>query len=103
MSAKIIELKDKDKQIIYPVTVADAVYMPNGEDTVGRFIRDFDDENTHIEFNSRSIVKTLASGTKVETVFSNNVITEKTIVEGKTVSTKTTRFNSDGSVDIEVS
>ena len=102
MSARIIELRDKDKQYIYPVTIADGVYMPNGKDTVGRFMRDADDYDTHIEFGNNKITKTMASGSTVVTEFKDSLIVETTTLDGKVIKTKRTTFKSDGTIDIEV-
>lgn len=105
MAANVRELKDKDGTKVYPVTTAGAVYLPNGTDTVGRVLGDMRDQNTEISFGLNSVEKDLASGNKVVTVFNDDqTIVEKTYdSEDNLLSTKTTTFNADGSISIEIS
>lgn len=104
MSAIIRELKDKDGNICYPVSKAEAVYIGNGHDTVGRMLGDMQDMNTEITFPTNQIREELASGNvKLATFYSDHVVETITNSEDEVVSTKTTTFNADGSISIVVS
>lgn len=103
MNAEIRELHDAKGTTIYPVTSAKSVYLPNGTDTVERYIEDTRDADTEISFFAGKITKKMASGSVTTTSFDGNVITEVTKDKnGQTVSTKTTTFNDDGTIKIEV-
>lgn len=103
MSAYIKQLRDSDENVIYPVTKAKAVYMPNGTDTVERLLADMEDYDTTITFSGQKIEQSLASGTQITTEFLNGQIKETTRDgEGAIVKVKTTTFNRDGSIRIEV-
>lgn len=101
--AYIKQLEDNEKNAIYPVTSAKAVYMKNGVDTLARVLEDSEDFDTTIKFSEKSIEQTLASGSKVVTEFKDSRVVETTTDEkGTIVKTKTTTFNPDGSIRIEV-
>lgn len=103
MSAEIVELKNADGTIQYPVTRASAVYMANGVDTVERILADQIDQGTTITFGNGTITKVLASGsTVVSTISSNQIVEVTTNSDGVVVQTKTITFNSDGSITITV-
>lgn len=105
MGAEIREIRDNDGNIIYPVSVAQAIYMPNGIDTVGRVLNDMKDQNSTITFPINKVEKELASGNKVVTVFNDNgTIVETTYnSDDEAIEVKTTTFNADGSISIVVS
>lgn len=103
MSALVKQLRDKDDNIVYPISKASAVYMPNGIDTVERVLTDSGDYSSEITFKGSTITKTLASGGKSVTEFGINKIVETVSNENNAViKTKTTTFNADGSIKIEV-
>lgn len=103
MSAKIIELKDKVGDVIYPVTRASASYLANGVDTVERVLNDMQDQNTQISFPQNQVVKQMASGNTVTTQFLENQIIETTVNSDSIVlKVKTTTFNADGTITISV-
>lgn len=103
MGAIVRTLADKEKNPVYPVTKAEYCYLGNGVDTVERVLDDLKDQKTEISFGEGSISKTLASGSKVETVFLDGSIKETTTDKnGIVVQTKRTTFNDDGSISIEV-
>lgn len=104
MSAVIRQLKDASDTKVYPVTKAEAVYMGNGIDTVGRVLGDLQDQNTVITFPTNQVQKVLASGNKVVTVFdSDGSIVETTYnTDDIAIKTKTTTFEDDGSITIVV-
>lgn len=100
--ANIIELKDKNGDIAYPVTLAKSVYLSNNKDTVQKLIDDSEDYNSDIKFEDGTVVKTLASGRKVTTVFTANDITETTTEDDVVIRKKVTTFNADGSISIRL-
>ena len=103
MEAFIKQLRDDEGNVVYPVTRAKAVYMPNGIDTVERVLTDMDDYDTTIRFSGQTIEQTLASGGSSTTEFQNQKIVETTRDDnGTIIKTKTTTFNADGSIRIEV-
>lgn len=106
MSAIIRELTaDADeKQIVYPVTLAKAVYMDNREQTVQEALDDLEDGNSKITFPARNkVVRTLSSGNVTTITFNAGSIDETTVTaEGKEVRKRTTTFNKDGSIDIKI-
>jgi len=95
--AYIKQLVDKDDTEIYPVSVADAIYLNGTSDSVGRVLKDMEDQNTTISFGVSDITKTLASGNVVTTEFLSNSIKEVTKdSNGNLLSTKTTTFGENG-------
>ena len=103
MSAVVKQLRDDEGTLVYPVTKASAVYMPNGVDTVVRELTDMGDYNTRIEFSGKGINKTLASGCTSFTEFNDGSIKEVVKdADGAIIKIKTTKFNDDGSIEIEV-
>lgn len=103
MSGFIKQLRDDEENAIYPISQASAIYMPNGIDTVERYLADSDDFNSTIKFSGQTIEKTLASGGVTITEFLDNTIREVTRNDsGVIVKTKTTTFNDDGTIRIEV-
>lgn len=95
--AYVKQLNDKDNIEIYPVTVADAVYLNGTSDSVGRVLKDLEDQNTTIVFGVKDITKTLASGNVVSIEFLSNSIVETTKdKDGNKLSTKTTTFGENG-------
>lgn len=103
MEAYIKQLRDDKENVIYPVTSAKAVYMKNGVDTLARVLEDSGDYDTTIKFSERSIEQILASGRKKTIEFRSSSVVETTRDEdGTIIQTKTTTFNADGSIRIEV-
>lgn len=105
MSATVRQLLDGDNNLVYPVTAAGAVYLNDGKYTVQSALDHLQAVNMKIVFKSSGeIEKTFTSGDKVSTVFNaDNTITETTTASDGTVTqVKVTKFNEDGSIDIEV-
>lgn len=103
MEALVKQMRDGDSNTVYPITKASAVYMPNGIDTVERVLIDSRDYSSVITFSGDQIKKTLASGGESLTEFRSNSIVETVKnAEGTIIETKTTTFNEDGSIKIEV-
>lgn len=104
MSALIKELVNNEGTKIYPVTSAEAVYMPNGKDTVQRVLGDMKDQNTEITFPQNQVIKELASGNTVVTQFNNDgtIVETTTNSDDVVLQVKTTTFNSDGSITITI-
>lgn len=103
MEAFIKQLRDDKENVIYPITKANAVYMPNGVDTVERILRDTYDSNKVIKFSPTSIEQTFETGSSSLVEFKNKAIVETTRDDaGVVVKVKTTTFNDDGSITVEV-
>ena len=105
MSAKIVELKNIEEELIYPVTAAKAVWMPDGQTTLYDEFSDYRDDTAHIVFNSDgTIEKTLGSGKKVVTSFETDGSIKDTCTyeDGGVYYVKTTKFNEDGSIDVSI-
>jgi hypothetical protein len=104
MSAYVRELKDNNGDTVYPPSLADAIYMKNGVDTVGRILEDQIDQNTNIVFGTGTITETLASGSVVLTEFMQDGSIRETTTnkDGVVVQIKTTTFNDDGSISITI-
>lgn len=101
--AYIKQLRDAEGNSVYPISKASAIYMPNGIDTVERYLADSDDFNSTIKFSGQTIEKSLASGGTTVTEFIGQTIKETTRNDnGVIVKTKTTTFNEDGTIKIEV-
>lgn len=105
MSSTIKELKDKNNNPVYPVTKAEACYLRGGVDTVERVLNDMEDQDTTIQFGTDSISKTLASGSTVDTVFTDDGSIRETTKDknGTVLQTKVITFQEDGSISIKIS
>lgn len=103
MSARIKELKDINDNKIYPVTVLDAVYMPDGKSTVLGELMSTNDRAYELAFNSNGYVKTLENGDKITATFGSNNLTEVyKYADGTEYYTKTTTFNDNGSISATI-
>lgn len=88
--AKIRELKNNANEIIYPVSTTEAVYMPNGIQSLDNALSGVMDQTATITFDgSGNIVKDLANGNKVTTKFMlDGSIEEETVNKDGTKLTK---------------
>lgn len=103
MEAYIKQLRDDEGNTIYPVSKAEAVYIHNGIDTVERAIADLMDSNATIKMDGDKITKTLDVGGGTVIEFGGTSIKETTKnTDGSIIRQKTTTFNVDGSIRIEV-
>lgn len=101
MIAKIKDLKDHEGNRIYPVTRADAVYLPNGKFNFIDELQNLREESGKTEFlEDGSIKKTLDTGVVIVTEFGDGIVTETAkTADGTPYYVKTTTFNADGSID----
>lgn len=103
MSARIKELKDKDDNKLYPVTVVDAVYMPDGQTKLLEEVMSTGDRSYELTFSSNGYTKTLENGDKIVATFGANNLTEVYKYADNTVYyTKTTTFDDNGSISVNI-
>ena len=103
MPAVIRSLKDKPGTIVYPETIISAIHMLDGRRTLVAEFDELKDESSVTEFNADgSITKTMTnSGMVMTTVFGDGEIVETCTYPDETLYyTKTTTFNSDGSITV---
>ena len=104
MPAKLVSLHNIDNELIYPETIVTAVHMPDGQRNLIDAIADINDESCTYAFNNSTggFTKTMTSSSMVITVtFSGNTVTEVCkYSDDTTYYTKTTTYNSNGSVTV---
>ena len=108
--AKVKNLLDKAKEIIYPVTLASAVYMPNGVDTVERIINDMRGQGKKVEFASNGDITIAYASKNVETIqfkvgatsHLNYIIDRVKNENGVQIAYQRTKFNADGSIETTI-
>ena len=103
MPATIRTLQDKAGGNIYPETIISAVNMLDGKRTLDNALEDISDDSCVISFNNGGVTKTMTnSGMIIQTTFANNVVTETCRYSDLTLYyTKTTTFNTDGSITVD--
>lgn len=105
MAGFVRQLKDDETNDVYPVTKAEATYMSGGVVSVETVLDDMQENSSVTEFpDDGSIKETLASGNIVTTTFlANGNIKETTKTPAGTVlRTKTTVFEADGSIKVNI-
>ena len=101
--AKVRTLTDKNKEYIYPVTKASAVYMPNGVDTVDRVINSLRDHGSTVTFDEDGdITKTYESGEVEKIKFVGDYITKKVMKGDVVISSVRIEFKKDGSIETTI-
>ena len=103
MPARIVSLHNKADEIMYPETVVSAVHMLDGRRTLQAEIDELKDESCITRFNSDgSITKVMTnSGLVITTSFGDGSIVDTcTYSDGTLFYTKTTTFESDGSITV---
>lgn len=103
MPATIRTIVDVNGDNIFPETIVSAVNMPDGKRTLLSELDEMKDESSETVFNSDgSVTKTMTtSGMIITTSFGANVVTETCTYSDMTpYYTKTTTFNSDGSITV---
>ena len=104
MPARIVSLHNKDNEICYPETVISAVHMPDGQRTVETVLEEIADGSCTIAFNADgSITQTMHDGMVITTEFGEvdgEIVETCTYPDETEYYTKTTTFNSDGTITI---
>ena len=103
MSARIKELKDINDNKLYPVTVVDAIYMPDGKTKLLEEVMSTGDRSYELVFNNSGYVKTLENGDTITATFgSNDLVEVYKYADGTEYYTKTTTFNDNGSISATI-
>lgn len=100
--ALIKELENKEGKIVYPVSVAQAIFMPGTRNTVLDEIKDLRGVDKNTTFNADgTISEVFSSGKTITTTFKADGSIEERCTfteDGALYYTKTTIFNADGSI-----
>ena len=105
MAGYVRQLIDDEGNKVYPVSKASSSYMSGGIVSVETVLRDMQEGGSKTEFmEDGRIVKTLPSGNKVTTEFMANGSIKETTKDskGNLLITKTTKFESDGSITTSI-
>lgn len=103
MPAVLKTLHDINNNIVFPETIITAVNMPDGSRTLFDELEEINDESSITVFNNDgTITRTMThSGMIITTSFADGVITDEcTYADGTPYYTKTTTFNSNGSITV---
>lgn len=104
MSARIKELKDINDNKIYPVTVIDAVYMPDGKRKLLDEVKSTGDRAYSIYHITNGYRKTYENGDQVTVTYDGmNIREEYKYADGSVYYVKTKTFNpTSGKTDVDI-